>query len=385
MSNSGDKKPGERAGAGAKAGDSTWAGVDKGTQSRSSSESVPQPDQTRSLDFTGLAAAAARARPGPAAKHSAIERAAILYADGKAEHAKDALLRELGTSQPRSWMMLFELHRELGERVEFEVHAREFKSKFGRPAPAWRAPAPEGEEAALRTGSGAFVGLSGKLSAQSAPQLERLLAVAQQQHLLRIDFSRLQGADGPGCRLLFDALRAIRQGGAEAVLTGESELLGALAKATAAAGPPADRAFWLLRLEILQSQGRRAEFEGVAQQYAKACATPAPQFEARAASRPLAPAAGGGGDVLHAPAEIVNNPEAFFRAILAAAGTRAEVVVDCSALRRIDVPSAQTLRNVAAKLAEHGKRLELRHANLLVVALFEVIGVSARATVVPRP
>ncbi|HVB47914.1 MAG TPA: STAS domain-containing protein [Burkholderiales bacterium] len=384
MPNSGDKKPGERARAGAKAGDSTWTGVAKGTQSRSSSESVPQPDQTRSLDFTDLAAGAARAPSRPAAKHSAIERAAILYADGKADHAKDALLRELG-SQPRPWMMLFELHRALGERVEFEVHAREFKAKFGRPAPAWSAPPPEVEEVALRTGSGAFVGLSGKLSAQSAPQLDRLRAVAQQQQLLRIDFSRLQGADGPGCRLLFDALRAIRQDGAEAVLTGESELLGALAKATAAAGPPADRAFWVLRLEILQSQGRRAEFEGVAQQYAKACGVPAPHFETRAASRPLAPAASGGEDVLRAPAEIVNNPEAFFRAVLAAAGTRAEVVVDCGALRRIDVPSAQTLRNVAAKLAEHGKRLELRHANPLVVALFEVIGVSARATVVPRP
>ncbi len=85
-----------------------------------------------------------------------------------------------------------------------------------------------------------------------------------------------------------------------------------------------------------------------------------------------------------APAEIVDVPDPFFGALAAAAATRAEAVVDCGGVRRIDVPSAHALRDVAAKLEEHGKRLELRRVNALVVALLEATGVSALATVVPR-
>ena len=386
MPKSGDKKPAGSDQAGAGPEESIWAGVGKGTRSPTSTESVPQPDQTRSLDFTSLAGGAARtgAPGGPAGQRSAVEEAAVLYAGGEAARAKALLERVVDASPARAWLMLLELHQALGEHAEFAARAGAFKARFSRAAPDWRPPAPA--DAGLRTGGGAYVGLRGRLSAQSASQLEQVRAAAQQHRLLRIDLSRLQGADGPGCGLLLDMLRAIRRGGAEAVLTGEQELLGALTRATRPGDRQADRAFWLLRLEILQGQGRRAEFEGVAHQYAQTYVESAPRYEVPGAARPPAAAVPvpGGVGVLRAPAEIVDNPDAFFGAIAAAAASRADVVIDCSGLQRIDVPSAQTLRNVAAKLEEHGKRLELRQPNALVVALLEVTGVSALATVVPR-
>lgn len=338
-------------------------------------ESVPKPDQTRSLDFT------ARARPAvdEAQARERVVEAAMHYAAGEPARAKASLLGGLEASPERAWLMLLELHQELGEGAQFASRAREFESRFGRAAPPWREP-PRPEEGSLRTGGAAYVALSGRLSAQSAAQLDKLRAVARQYPQLRIDFAKLQGADGAGCTLLRELLHAIRRGGGEAAFTGEGTLLEALARATRSADRQVDPAFWLLRLEMLQSQGRRSEFESVARQYADTYAVPAPEFEAPG----VAPSVLGPAGELRAPEEIVENADAFLREIVAAGQRREQVIVDCSDLRRVDVASARSLRQLAAGLEEHGKRLELREVNALVVALLEAIGVSAVSTVVPR-
>lgn len=377
MSKPGDDRPAEPGGS--RAGPGASRPKEQPSPAHRSTESVPRPDQTRSLDFTALREPAADAARG-SQDRARVEQAATLYAGGQATQAKACLLDGLEASSERVWLMLLELHQELGERAEFEARARAFKARFGRAAPGWRALDEQVEAAMLRTGGAAYVGLSGRLSAQSAPQLDKLRAVARQYPMLRIDFAKLQGADGPGCRLLLDLLQAIRHGGGAAGLTGEGVLLEALARATHPGERQVDAALWLLRLEMLQLQGRRADFEAVAQQYAATYGSPAPVFEAAQ----KAPTGVGEDGVLQAPAEIADNAQPFLRAIAQAAESRAHVVVDCGRLRRIDVAAARALHQLAASFEAHGRRLELRQANALVVALLESTGVSALSTVVPR-
>ena len=66
---------------------------------------------------------------------AAVEEAAILYANGQTAEAKRSLSRavqkeNLAPAAERLWLMLLDLHRELGEREAFERRALEYASRF---------------------------------------------------------------------------------------------------------------------------------------------------------------------------------------------------------------------------------------------------------------
>ncbi len=66
---------------------------------------------------------------------AAVEEAAILYANAQSAEAKASLSRavqkeNLAPAAERLWLMLLDLHRELGERDEFDARAREYANRF---------------------------------------------------------------------------------------------------------------------------------------------------------------------------------------------------------------------------------------------------------------
>lgn len=316
----------------------------------------------------------------------------MLYANGHAADASARLLKGIreekrGAHAERIWLMLLELHQVLGEKREFEARALEFALRFLRSAPAWRDDASaQGSSASPQGGSGAFISLTGKLSADSAPQLERIREVAEKNRVLRIDFSKLQGADGAGCKVLLGLLQAIRRRGGEAMFTGESVLLRALAHATKPGEKEVAQPLWLLRLEILQWQGRQQEFDDVALDYAITYEISPPSFEAPA---PATGAAQGvvrdaPKDVLRAPREFGESSVEFLQRIENAAASRQLVVVDCSDTDRVDFLAAGKLLDLAVRLKRQGTSLEVRNPNPLVAALLDVVGVTANASIV-RP
>lgn len=368
---------------------------------QSGSESVRRPDDTGTLDFTFLAAnppqSGAAAKPLPAQAQAqasmqpAIEEAAILHADGRSKEAKERLLKAIRHEQPgaaaeRMWLMLFDLHQALGEKREFEARSLEFALKFKRTAPVWRGDDGSSASAMLQTGSGAFISLTGKLSADSAPQMVKMRALAEKNRLLRLDFSRLQGADGPGCRLLLELLQSVRRRGGEAMFTGDAVFLGALAKATKAGAREVDPTLWLLRLEILQWQGRQKEFDDLALDYAVTYEVSPPSFEPSvapaAAARKASTEPGDG--TLKAPRQFADSESAFLAQIEEAAHARRLVSLDLADTQRMDFATAGRLLNLATNLHAHDKRLEIRNANALVAALLEVVGASEFLAAVAR-
>jgi ABC-type transporter Mla MlaB component len=319
-----------------------------------------------------------------------IEEAAILHANGESAEAKARLSKSVRQEHPRAvaermWLMLLDLNQVLDEKREFEARAVEFALKFQRSAPAWAAGS-GASSTMLTTGGGTYVSLTGKLSAESATTLEKIRAVADKNRMLRLDFTKLQGADGAGCKLLLELLQAIRKRGGEAMFTGEGVLLGALANANRPGAKEVDQALWLLRLELLQWQGRQQEFDDVALDFAVTYEVSPPSFE------PLPkPAAGApnaeevrSDDATAAPKEFVDGGGAVIKQLLLAAVSRQLVALDLSRTARVDFATAGALLDVSAKLAGQGKQLELRRPSELVLALFEVIGVGAQAKIVAR-
>ncbi len=368
-----------------------------------SGEGVKRPDSAGSPDFSWLSATppktaadvpvpAARSVPSSAISglEPAAEEAAILYANGNSAEAKAHLMKLLRQEQSgaeRIWLMLLDLHQALGEKREFDARALEYALRFHRSASAWRGgDAPSQESMMLRTGGGAYVSLTGKLSAESAPQLEKVLAIAEKNRMLRIDFGKLQGADGPGCQGLLELLQNIRRRGGEAMFSGESVLLGALSNATRAEARDVERSLWLLRLEILQWQGRQKEFEEVALGYAVTYEVSPPSFEslAKPAAAKISTDAGGEEGVLKVPRQLIASDESFLGKIEREAVTRERVVLDCALNDRVDFATAGKLLNLASNLALHGKQLEVRQPNALVAALLDLAGVSAQADVTAR-
>ena len=66
---------------------------------------------------------------------AAVEEAAIFYANAQSAEAKGSLSHavqkeNLAPAAERLWLMLLDLHRELGERAEFDTRAQEYAKRF---------------------------------------------------------------------------------------------------------------------------------------------------------------------------------------------------------------------------------------------------------------
>ncbi|MGH8737518.1 MAG: STAS domain-containing protein [Burkholderiales bacterium] len=75
---------------------------------------------------------------------ASVEEAAILYANAQSAEAKRSLARavkkeNLAPTAERLWLMLLDLHRELGEREAFAERAREYALRFECEAPLFDA------------------------------------------------------------------------------------------------------------------------------------------------------------------------------------------------------------------------------------------------------
>ena len=243
----------------------------------------------------------------------------------------------------------------------------------------------------------ALIAAKPALKAQRAPsasaaQMQKVRELALRNRALRLDFSKLQGADGPGCRVLVDLLQATRRAGVDLVLNGESMLLGALARVTRAGAKDVDPGLWLLRLEVLQAEGRQEEFDALALDYAVTYEVSPPTFEPLAprpgaspsAPVPATPSPGAHEEEIALPAEVAGGVDGLMQRIDLAAALQDRVTLDCARTSRIDVAAAGAPRPLAERSASGGKPIEIRHPNALVSALLEATGVTAHAKVLER-
>ena len=348
------------------------------------------------LDVSALASSLA-GEPGPAPSASPapevapiIAEAATLFANGEVEQALARLsnsVREedLGDSAQQAWLMLFDLYQHRGQRVEFEALALEFVVKFERSPPAW-IESDERHDPALATGGIGYFALNGMLTGASAPELEKLRNTPGRT--VRIECDRLLGLDGPGCRLLREALLSVHDAGKEVVFTGESRLLAFLERFCQPGKIETDAAAWALLLDVYRTLDLKDKFEEAAVNYAVTFEVsppswePQPKAEARrsAVLRPVEAAE----QALILSGELSGAGEPLARQLQDWAGANKMLVVDMSRATRVDLATAGLMLRVLSELQKSGTTIQIRGANELICALFSAVGLNRVARIIPR-
>jgi len=321
---------------------------------------------------------------------TAVEEAAVLFANGQSQEALDALNRaidagNLGSWMLPAWLMRFDLYQQLGRKGEFEEKALHFVVKFERSPPAW-ADLP-GASGPAKRGASAHVALSGSLSSSSKAAFEQMLKASERHPKLHLDFAKLEGVDAEGCKLLLDTLQKLRKAKKEVYISGEARAI-ELLRAKTAGG---DAAISLLLLDLYQQLGMQEEFEEAAVDYAVTFEVSPPSWEARARVEPPPPRAPAGGgsddksdDSYRLEGDIAGEQDGLFADLLKYALNANPVIVDLSRTRRIDFINAGRLLHVVEKAREAKRPIVLRAVGEMMTALFAVMGIHKLARIIPR-
>jgi ABC-type transporter Mla MlaB component len=335
---------------------------------------------------------------------SIVDESAILFANGQ-DVAAEQVLRagitadDLGHATQNAWLMLFELLNQRGDRAGFEQLTMQYALRFENSAPSWvdygtamdsplAAPAAAPVAAA---GGVPAVRLPATVDANVVKALEQLKALAASHASLRLDASGVRSVDLVGAELLLRVVTAFKRASHELVIAGAEQLINPLRALIEPGRRDASDAGWMLMLEILRLLGRQSEFEETGIQYCITFEVSPPQWE------PAPPnlrtgAATAGPAVPDAPAPAAEGPltwrgaiegegEPWFGRLAVEARTSKELRIEALQLRRIAFSAASALLTLVMKLQQGGATVEFRNINPLVGALFQLLGITAVASV----
>ena len=316
-----------------------------------------------------------------------IEEIAIMYANDQLEFAEQMLqeaLRDVGRTDRTVWWMLFDLYQVMGRQDEFDNVAIDYASQFETSPPTWTPPAAAGSEDSNFAGVTPTEVFAGVLDAELAPRLERLLELADNNQVMRLEFGRIADVPPEGCQLMLDTLTTLRKRQRELIVAGATEFA-ELVRSTITIGQrDASEAPWLLLLELLQLLNREKDFEETAMDYCVTFEVSPPSFETpkhvATTSTITAPPRT---ECFMLPAVVGGGANALFDAIDAYAGQSPNLLIDCSRLARVDYGAASAMLNRLRPIAAE-KKIEFRDMNHLVAALFKLLNFSEVARLFPH-
>jgi anti-anti-sigma regulatory factor len=317
-----------------------------------------------------------------------VEQAAVLYANGQDDVARSLLenavrVHHFGPGE-RLWLMLFDFYRLTSQKTAFEVLEIDYAQAFEKSPPAWRDSSKAPVAAATVAGSALF---KGELLGDNDAGFDVARQAMEKNPKLRLDFSKVKNLDAGGCGRLLALLQQARKNKREIELLARDNL-GALVETHVETGRAEDGECWLLLLELLQLQGQQEAFDDAAINYAVTFEVSPPSWDPKrvAAAEPVQKMAlaadaddGLAGEAYVARGDI---KASRFNDLPAFAEMHDPVIIDCSAVTRIDFISAGALLNVLSTVRRSGKQIIFRHPNHLVAELFGVVGLRAVAEVV---
>ncbi len=316
-----------------------------------------------------------------------LEDAALRFASGHPAKARELLEQGVQADHdtkisPLAWLALFDLQQRAGDKAAFDQFALKYVVQFERSAPAWEAS--EKPQGGPRL-AGGYIGLTGKLGAGVATQLEGLKrAMAKQLPEVRVDFMSVTGFDDEGARLVAAALGEARRK-KFAVQLQRVEKLKPLLDAAVKKGRDGGEGAWLLSLELLQWANAHAAFEDRAVEYAVTFELSPPSWEppvnAKAAA-PEAPAAEPApvaeGDVLRWSGVMAGSAVPQLGRLSEFAPGRTVIQVDMSEVERIDFVCAGALLNAINRIESQRKSVQIVGATPIIRVLLLLIGISPR-------
>ncbi len=346
---------------------------------------------TTSLLLHGASTVDDMAAPSSEAE-AVVEEAAILYANGQPEVVEQMLRAAVdaglaGSAGQKAWHMLFDLYQFTGRQQAFEQLSIAYANKFETSPPAWIGSIPPQAEPAEPAGATPIVPFSGRLDAGASRQIERVRKLAESQHALRLEFTRIAEVEPAGCSLLLNTLKTLEKSGHELVLVGLAELADKIRATIEVGRRDNTEDAWLLLLEVLRLLNREKEFEETSIDYCVTFEVSPPAFAAPQASvttasdAPSVPPASEG---FAMPALIEGRIDSLILAIAAYSDEHEPAIIDCSQLSRVDFQAAGRLLSGLAPFCGNGKQIEFHHVNHLVAELFNVIGLKDVVRIFPR-
>lgn len=311
---------------------------------------------------------------------SDIEQVAVLYANGQ-----DTVVRPLlesllgaypGTEGLRLWLMLFDFLQLSGDRAAFDQLASEFVQTCEMSPPAWRqatpAPAAKGPSVAVCT-------LQGVLTADDEKLLTPLADALKSKQPLRVDCSKLVGCDDEIAGRLAELLMSARRQGAVIVLEQIEGIIPHL-QGRVTVGEATNTRSWLLLLELLQRYATQEEFELCAIDFAVTFERSPPSWEAVPLPKLPATKKAASADPAHYLSGEIKSHR--FDDLAAVLNDTEHVILDFSAVRRLDFVSAGQLVNRLSAAKRGGMDVIIRSPNHLVAELMAVVGLNKFARII---
>lgn len=364
-----------------------------------SEESLAAEERAREAMAAIRAPAAASQGPSLPAGAGVREQAAAYFAAGEHRRAIDLLVAHLNQTAgaaPRSiWFMLMDAYQALGQQAAFEKSASLFAGFFKTSPPSWTA----GRPAPSTVGNlGRHVLVLDGAPARAQPgKLKDFVAAARQFGQARLDLSRTrldedhaQRADD--MKTLLGLMRRLRRHGVPTLLMGENQLVEVLRAVIQKDLPlPQPELYWELLLEFLQWRGQEDAFEDLAIAFGEKFHRSAPGYEPTGVVA-VAPGDQDGPD--DAPGAL-DPPERLDEAAMAAWCDRVETLPEPPSIEHPLVLDFLFVREVAFSaaglLASRLKRwgwapgaVVVAQPSELVVALFDITGVSGQVHIQPR-
>lgn len=321
----------------------------------------------------------------------AEEQAAILHANGSTASAIPILQAELpevrGQRRLETWLMLFELYQQKGDRIAFESLGLDFVVEFEKTPPIWLARKASPVKPAQPSGNNCLFGA--KLTDETlAKELAGFRAAATRIDALKLDFSRVKEIDSIAAAEVLSIWQIAKKVSAQRQVLGGVPFAQLLStKIETGRRIPAEAPFWLLLIELQQALGLHEEFENLAVEYAITYEVSPPSWDARFAPKPAdkaAAAAENARAVTQASREGLlltgeissQHPQGMAEIREYAQRNSNEILLDFEFVDRVDFESAGQFLNLFMDFLQQGRKVRIVNANELVLALLRLMGIA---------
>ena len=340
------------------------------------------------LSFDGASATAE--------SHSAVEEAAILYANERVTEAISVLLHFIKenteTRDLHPWLLLFDLYQLLGMKQQFDELSMEFIVKYERSAPVW-----EGARAATmaakpqaKRGMASAVLLKGEIGAAQHADIDRLPGLAATETGVKLDLAAASAIEAETAARLAAVLHGIRRGEKRISVAGAKEFL-QIIKAQLDGAARQEMRYWALLFELYQILSLQNEFEDAAIDYAVTFELSPPSWEAlpetiqtAGASEAEAPEPALEAECFVIEGVLSTDSDYKLRDLETHAATRTEIHIDMSNATRVDFVTVGAFIGTLVNLNQKGKQVVISGANGMIHALFDVMGVTEYATIIRK-
>lgn len=325
--------------------------------------------------------------------HSAVEEAAILYANDRIVEATAVLMHfvqeNTDSRDLHPWLLLFDLYQTQGLKAQFDDLSMEFIVRFERSAPVWegRQAAAANKTAVPKKAATGGVQFKGQVGSAAATEIESMLNLAEREGGVKLDLSGMTGIDPDIAQHLAAAMQKIRRGEKRLTVAGAREALQLIKALLEGAAARAEKRYWALLFELYQVLGMQAEFEDAAVDYAVMFELSPPSWEATPETVQAAAAE------LELQAEAPQAAAFVIEGVLGSgsdhklgeleryAAERADVLIDMTCTTRVDFMTVGAFIGTLSTVRGQGKPITIVGANEMLQALFAVMGVHEYATV----